>query len=168
MLPINTRYSSPNYNVRAEGKSINMVIIHYTDMISAEAAFERLCDPESKVSAHYLIDKDGQIYQLVDDTHRAWHAGVSSWDGETDINSCSLGIELDNLGHTHGPESFSNGQIQALLSLLAELVNRYKIPPQRILGHSDVAPGRKIDPGPLFPWDILAQHGFGPSVSKEA
>lgn len=161
MISLNTNYTSPNYNERPLEKPINMVIVHYTDMLSAEEALQRLCDPASKVSAHYLIDKQGQIFQLVDEAHRAWHAGVSSWEGETDINNGSIGIELDNGGHTHGPEPFPDEQIRSLLVLLKDLVDRHKIQPHRILGHSDIAPGRKIDPGPLFPWDILAKHGFG-------
>jgi N-acetylmuramoyl-L-alanine amidase len=138
-----------------------MIILHYTDMLTAEEALARLCDPISKVSAHFLIGKEGMLYQLVDPEYRAWHAGVSSWEGENDINSRSIGIELDNLGHTFGPEPFSMPQINTLLDLLVELTQIYGIPAHRIVGHSDVAPLRKQDPGELFPWRDLARKGFG-------
>jgi N-acetylmuramoyl-L-alanine amidase len=129
-------------------------------MLSAEDALHHLCNPESRVSAHFLINKEGIIYELVDPGHRAWHAGVSFWQGDSDINSRSIGIELDNLGHTFGPEPFPSIQIVSLLKLLEELTQTYAIPPHRIVGHSDVAPLRKKDPGELFPWAELASHGF--------
>jgi len=152
---------SPNFEPRPPGAPLDMIILHYTDMLTAEEALARLCDPISKVSAHFLIGKEGMLYQLVDPEYRAWHAGVSSWEGENDINSRSIGIELDNLGHTFGPEPFSMPQINTLLDLLAELTQIYGIPAHRIVGHSDVAPLRKQDPGELFPWRDLARKGFG-------
>ncbi len=162
-MPLNIirTYQSPNYDERKNAQPIDTVIIHYTDMLSAEAALKLLCDPASKVSSHYLIDKEGLIYQLVDEHHRAWHAGVSSWKGETNINCRSVGIELDNRGHTHGPEPFPEKQIESLLDLLKDITDRYSIPANRILGHSDVAPLRKKDPGELFPWSRLAEKGYG-------
>ena len=154
-------YPSPNFEERPKGISPNMIILHYTDMMSAQEALTRLCDPTAKVSAHFLISKTGDLYQLVDLTKRAWHAGLSSWKGIEDINSQSIGIELDNLGHTFGPEAFPEPQIKTLLVLLEELTKEYGIAPHRILGHSDVAPLRKVDPGTLFPWEHLADKGFG-------
>jgi N-acetylmuramoyl-L-alanine amidase len=152
---------SPNFEPRPQGVPLDMIVLHYTDMLNAEEALERLCDPQAKVSAHFLISKEGELYQLVDPKHRAWHAGVSSWEGQGDINSRSIGVELDNLGHTFGPEPFSKVQMKTLLALLEELTQTYGIQPHRIVGHSDVAPGRKKDPGEWFPWHVLAEKGFG-------
>jgi N-acetylmuramoyl-L-alanine amidase len=152
---------SPNFEPRPPGTPPDMIILHYTDMLTAEEALTRLCDPISKVSAHFLISKEGELYQLVDPKYRAWHAGLSSWAGEKDINSRSIGIEMDNLGHTFGPEPFPIPQMNRLLDLLAELTEIYGIPAYRIVGHSDVAPLRKQDPGELFPWHDLAKKGFG-------
>ena len=153
-----TQHPSPNFNERAPDKPLDMIIIHYTDMTSAEAALNRLSDPEAQVSAHYLISKDGEIYQLVDDSKRAWHAGVSEWEEETDINSRSIGIELDYPGHSNGLAPYPEVQIQSLIHLCKEIQNRYRIPKSRIIGHEDVAPGRKIDPGPHFPWIQLKEN----------
>lgn len=152
---------SPNFEPRPAGVLLDMVILHYTDMLTAEEALARLCDPIHKVSAHFLIGKEGTLYQLVDPKYRAWHAGLSSWSNEQDINSRSIGIELDNFGHTFGPEPFPDPQISTLLDLLTELTQTYGIPAHRIVGHSDVAPLRKQDPGTLFPWHELAKKGFG-------
>jgi N-acetylmuramoyl-L-alanine amidase len=154
-------HPSPNFERRPLGKSPDLIVIHYTDMMSAEDALARLCDAEAKVSAHFLISKSGALYQLVDPAHRAWHAGTSSWRGQEDINDRSIGIELDNLGHTFGPEPFPTSQVNTLLDLLKELAQIYGIPAHRVVGHSDVAPLRKKDPGELFPWVFLAQNGFG-------
>lgn len=151
-------WRSANFNSR-EGQAVDMVIIHYTGMQSAEAALERLCDPASEVSAHYVIDEDGTIYGLVDEADRAWHAGVSEWQGATNINSRSIGIELVNPGYEHGYREFPPVQIDALIALLKDILARHRIPLPRVLGHSDVAPGRKQDPGHLFPWDRLAAAG---------
>jgi N-acetylmuramoyl-L-alanine amidase len=159
---------SPNFELRPIGSSIDTIILHYTDMLTLDEALNRLCDSESKVSSHFLISKEGQLYQLVDPKERAWHAGVSSWQGEPDINSRSIGIELDNIGHSYGPEPFPQEQMTTLLNLLSELTHQYRIPSDRILGHSDVAPLRKSDPGEMFPWEMLAIKGFGlwPDKSK--
>lgn len=138
-----------------------MIVLHYTGMLSAEESLARLCDPAAKVSAHYLIDEAGLIYQLVKDSDRAWHAGVAFWAGETDINACSIGIELQNPGHEHGYTGFPDVQIESLIGLMNKVRDRHQIADSRILGHSDVAPARKEDPGELFPWRNLAEHGHG-------
>jgi len=146
-------YKSPNFGERRGGHDQpSMIIIHYTDMETGKAALERLCDPEFEVSAHYVIEENGDIYQLVEEDQRAWHAGVSEWDGESDINSASIGIELVNPGHSHGYREFPDAQIAALIALTQDIRTRYDISISRILGHSDVAPERKQDPGSLFPW----------------
>ena len=135
-----------------------MVVLHYTGMQTAAAALERLCDPAAEVSAHYMIDEDGTVIRLVDEANRAWHAGRSCWRGITDINSASIGIELVNPGHEFGYRPFPDVQMQALLPLLADIVKRHDIPRANVLGHSDIAPARKEDPGELFPWDLLARY----------
>lgn len=151
---------SPNCNERK--LPITMAVLHYTEMHSAEAAIERLCDPEAQVSAHYVIAESGEVTRLVPEQKRAWHAGKSFWRGETDINSASIGIELDNLGHYGGepPREFAPAQIAALVPLLARIVKQYDIPRANVVGHSDVAPARKLDPGEMFPWEVLADHGL--------
>lgn len=162
---------SPNYDAR---KGLpDMIVLHYTGMTSAAAALERLCDRAAKVSAHYVIDEDGTLYHLVDEARRAWHAGVSFWAGERDINAVSIGIELVNPGHEFGYRPFPEAQISTLIALLDDVRSRWDIPDSRILGHSDVAPDRKEDPGELFPWDLLAAAGHGyvpsaPTASVEA
>ena len=143
---------SPNYSDR-KGREISLVIIHYTGMLTCEASLERLCDETSEVSAHYLIDEDGTLFKLVPEDCRAWHAGVSEWQGETDINSVSIGIELQNPGHEHGYQGFPAAQITSLIALLKDIQNRHAITSDQIIGHEDVAPGRKCDPGDKFPWD---------------
>ncbi|MCB1955182.1 MAG: N-acetylmuramoyl-L-alanine amidase [Rhodocyclaceae bacterium] len=134
-----------------------MVVLHYTTNDDAATAIRTLTNPEREVSAHYLVGRDGRIVQLVDETRRAWHAGASFWAGNRDVNSASIGIELDNNGH----EPFPERQIVALLALLGDLRERYAIPAENIVGHSDVALGRKVDPGPQFPWRMLATQGYG-------
>jgi N-acetylmuramoyl-L-alanine amidase len=151
---------SPNHDSR-NGRAINMLVLHYTGMISADASLDRLCDANAKVSAHYFVDEDGQTTQLVDESRRAWHAGVARWAGETDINAISIGIELQNPGHEHGYRDFPDVQINALLDLIGNLRERHNIPDTRIVGHSDVAPDRKQDPGERFPWKLLADSGHG-------
>ena len=135
-----------------------MVVLHYTGMQTASEALARLCDPVAEVSAHYLIDEDGTVTRLVDEENRAWHAGRSYWRGITDINSASVGIELVNPGHEFGSRPFPKPQIEALLPLLADIVKRHDIPRANVVGHSDIAPARKEDPGELFPWDLLARY----------
>jgi N-acetylmuramoyl-L-alanine amidase len=135
-----------------------MVVLHYTGMQTASEALARLCDPVAEVSAHYLIDEDGTVTRLVDEENRAWHAGRSYWRGITDINSASVGIELANPGHEFGYRPFPKPQIEALLPLLADIVKRHDIPRANVVGHSDIAPARKEDPGELFPWDLLARY----------
>jgi N-acetylmuramoyl-L-alanine amidase len=152
---------SPNHGPRAAPQRIDMLVLHYTGMTSARAALDRLCDPAAEVSAHYLIEEDGTVWQLVEETRRAWHAGRAFWAGETDINSRSIGIELANPGHEYGYLPFPEPQIAALEALSRAILARHAIPPDRILGHSDVAPQRKEDPGELFPWHRLARAGIG-------
>src|SRR5581483_4361023 len=137
---------SPNHDER-RGRAIDMLVLHYTGMKSAEAALDRLCDPAAKVSAHYTIDEEGRIYAHVPEDRRAWHAGRSFWAGEGDINACSIGIELVNPGHEFGYRPFAEAQIQSLIGLAKGILHRHAIVPARVLGHSDVAPARKDDPG---------------------
>lgn len=153
--------SSPNFGPRPQGGAIDMVVIHYTGMPSTEEALARLCDGESKVSAHYLIDEDGTTYRLVPEDRRAWHAGESLWRGMRNINDVSVGIELANPGHEFGYRPYPKPQMAALIGLARELVARHSIAPERVLGHSDIAPGRKRDPGELFDWRGLARAGIG-------
>jgi N-acetylmuramoyl-L-alanine amidase len=160
-------WRSPNFNARAVGKPIAYVVVHYTDMESAEAALTRLCDPATQVSAHDVIDEDGTLYELVDAQQRAWHAGVSFWQGERDMNSVSVGIELVNPGHRCGYRPFPPTQITALIERLRHYEKLAAFLPENVLGHSDVAPGRRPDPGELFPWAELARHGFGLWASPE-
>ena len=146
---------SPNRDERA--LPVSMVVLHYTGMRTGQEALDRMCDPEAKVSAHYMIDEDGTVTQLVPEDKRAWHAGKSYWRGITDVNSASIGIELVNPGHEWGYRPFPEDQMGALLPLLADIVDRHNIPRANIVGHSDVAPARKQDPGELFDWDRLAR-----------
>lgn len=146
------RISSPNFGERKGFDGPDMIIIHYTAMATAEAAIERLCDPDPEVSAHYLIDENGLITQLVEETYRAWHAGVSQWGARSDINSCSIGIELANPGPLDDLPPFPEAQITALEALIADIRIRWDIPDRHILGHEHVAAGRKFDPGPKFDW----------------
>jgi N-acetylmuramoyl-L-alanine amidase len=146
---------SPNFDARE--LPISMLVLHYTGMESADAAIERLRDPEAKVSAHYLVDEDGSILRLVDERHRAWHAGRSHWRGVTDVNSASIGIEIVNPGHEFGYRPFTEAQMGALIPLVAEIKERHGITRGNVVGHSDVAPARKQDPGELFNWHALAR-----------
>jgi len=158
-LPIRER-TSPN-NASRDGARIDMLVLHYTGMTSAEAALARLCDPAARVSAHYLIEEDGAIWHLVPEARRAFHAGVSCWHGEFDLNRVSLGIEIVNPGHEWGYRPFPEAQVKAVEALCRDLLGRYPIPPDRIVGHSDIAPDRKADPGELFDWPRLAAAGIG-------
>ncbi len=150
-----------NVEERRNGARPNYLIMHYTGMSSAEKAIDWLARAESKVSCHYVIGEKGAITQLVPEKLRAWHAGVSCWQGETDINSSSIGIEIQNPGHSDGYPDFPALQIKAVIALSRDIIRRHKIPPQNILAHSDVAIGRKIDPGEKFPWARLAREGVG-------
>lgn len=154
-------WASPNFGERKNGVSPSMIILHYTGMQTALAALERLCNPAAEVSAHYVIEEDGAVHALVPEDKRAWHAGQSYWRGERDINSHSIGIELVNPGHEFGYRPFPLAQIEALQKLCAGIITRHSIKPHNILGHSDIAPARKDDPGELFPWQALAASGVG-------
>ncbi|NEX92548.1 N-acetylmuramoyl-L-alanine amidase [Caulobacter sp. 17J65-9] len=138
-----------------------MVVLHYTGMRSGQEAIDRLRDPAAKVSAHYVVEEDGRIFRLVPEERRAWHAGKSFWKGETDCNAASIGVEIVNPGHEFGYRAFPDAQIEAVIRLLDEVRIRWTVPDCRILGHSDVAPSRKEDPGELFPWKRLAGAGHG-------
>lgn len=152
---------SPNRGPRPPDATVDMVVIHYTGMPTAEAALERMCDPKAKASAHYMIGEDGTVWRLVAEADRAWHAGESRWAGADNINDISIGIELVNPGHEFGYRPFAPAQMAALIALGRDIVARHPIPPRRVLGHSDVAPRRKQDPGELFDWAALADAGFG-------
>jgi N-acetylmuramoyl-L-alanine amidase len=156
--------ASPNHGER-RGPPLDAIILHYTGMASAEAALQRLCDPTAEVSCHYLVCEEGGIHQLVPETRRAWHAGQSFWAGERDMNSASIGVELANGGPDFGSPPFADAQIVAAIALCRDIVARRRIPPQRILAHSDIAPLRKSDPGEDFPWERLAWAGIGHYVT---
>jgi len=146
---------SPNYDERK--LPVSMIVLHYTGMADAESALQRLTDPTAKVSSHYVIDEDGQVYRLVAEDKRAWHAGRAHWRGIDDVNSASIGIELVNPGHEFGYRPFPERQMEALLPLMADIADRHAITRGNIVGHSDVSPSRKLDPGELFDWDRLAR-----------
>lgn len=150
------RHTSPNVGPRRDGLRPELVVIHFTEMTSAEAALARLCAPEAEVSAHYLIGRDGTVWQLVDEALRAWHAGAGDWRGRGDVNSRSIGIELDN----DGASPFAAPLMDALEPLLAGILERWSIPPAGVIAHSDMAPDRKVDPGPRFDWQRLARQGL--------
>lgn len=155
------RHPSPNFGPRRAGLPIDMLVLHYTGMKTAEAALLRLCDPAAMVSAHYLIDEAGAVFALVDEDARAWHAGIARWRGESDVNGRSIGIELVNPGHEFGYRQFPSPQIAALTTLCQAILARHAIPARNVVGHSDVAPARKTDPGELFDWPALAAAGIG-------
>ncbi len=165
-MPDYTVTPSPNHGERRDAP-VDMLILHYTGMESAEAAHAWLCDPASQVSAHYFIHEDGRIAQLVAEDRRAWHAGVASWHGESDINSRSIGIEIANPGHMHGYPDFPEAQMVAVVALCGDICTRLAIPARRVLAHSDVAPARKVDPGEKFDWARLAANGVGHWVEPE-
>jgi N-acetylmuramoyl-L-alanine amidase len=150
---------SPNFGPRK--RPPDMVVLHYTGMRTGDAALERLRDPAAEVSAHYLVEEDGRVFRLVAEERRAWHAGRSFWRGETDINTASIGVEIVNPGHEHGYRAFPDIQIDAVIGLLDGVRARWTIDDRMIVGHSDVAPDRKTDPGELFPWKRLAEAGHG-------
>ena len=150
---------SPNYDIR--DRPPDMIILHYTGMPTGGEALAWLCNPESKVSAHYMVEEDGTVFALVPEQYRAWHAGQSYWRGERDINSCSIGVEIVNPGHAWGYRPFPDLQIQAVIALLTDIRSRWRVLNAQILAHSDVAPERKEDPGELFPWKRLSESGHG-------
>ncbi|MCJ8140160.1 N-acetylmuramoyl-L-alanine amidase [Falsirhodobacter halotolerans] len=147
---------SPNHGPRRIAAPPDLIVLHYTGMTSFAAARDRLCDPLAEVSAHWLIDEDGTTLPLVDEARRAWHAGAGSWRGRDDVNSRSIGIELQN----NGRSPFPDPQMRALETLLRGIMARWSIPPHGVIAHSDLAPGRKIDPGPRFDWRRLAREGL--------
>jgi N-acetylmuramoyl-L-alanine amidase len=151
--------ASPNFDART--KIPDMLVLHYTGMQSGEAALARLCDPEARVSSHYLVEEDGRTFRLVPEERRAWHAGRSFWKGEEGVNQASIGVEIVNPGHEFGYRAFPEAQIAAVIALVGDIRGRWTIDDARILGHSDVAPARKQDPGELFPWKRLAEAGHG-------
>lgn len=152
---------SPNHGVRLGGRRPDSIILHYTGMEEAESALDWLTREESQVSCHYLVDEAGRVAQMVAEERRAWHAGVASWHGDTDMNSCSIGIEIHNPGHDRGYPAFPDAQIAAVEALCRDIMGRNGISRERFLAHSDIAPARKQDPGEKFMWDRLARAGVG-------
>lgn len=152
---------SPNHDERPEGTPVDMLILHYTGMKDARSALDRLRDPAAQVSSHYVVDEDGTVYRLVPEDRRAWHAGVSHWRGHAALNGRSVGIEIVNPGHEWGYRDFPALQMAAVADLCLSILSRHPIPPRNIVGHSDVAPDRKEDPGERFDWRGLAENGIG-------
>jgi N-acetylmuramoyl-L-alanine amidase len=159
--------ASPNVGARRDGKRADILLLHYTGMASAEAACRWLCNPRSGVSCHYLVDEQGGIVQMVEEDMRAWHAGQSYWGGTSDINSRSIGIEIHNLGHEADYPDFPDVQMEAVIALCRDIVERHRIAAERVLAHSDVAPRRKLDPGEKFDWRRLHEAGVGHWVEPE-
>lgn len=159
-------HPSPNHGERTEGP-VDILLLHYTGMPDHERSLAWLCNPQSGVSAHYFVCEDGRVFSLVPEDRRAWHAGRSRWGDTRDVNSRSIGIEIANAGHPGGLPDFPDGQIAGVIALCRDIVGRHPIPPHRVLAHSDVAPGRKIDPGEKFPWTHLAAAGIGHWVEPE-
>lgn len=157
---------SPNFDARTSLPDI--IVLHYTGMQTGEGALERLRDPEAKVSSHYMVEEDGRVFRLVPEERRAWHAGRSFWKGKTDINSASIGVEIVNPGHEFGYRPFPDAQIASVIALVADIRSRWAVDDARIVGHADVAPDRKEDPGELFPWKRLAEAGHGLWVEPPA
>jgi N-acetylmuramoyl-L-alanine amidase len=158
---------SPNVNERKGGKPVSILLLHYTGMKDSKTACDWLCSPESQVSSHYLIDEEGRIVHMVDEASRAWHAGVSSWRGDDDINSISIGIEIQNRGHNLGYHDFPETQTAQVIALSKDIIARYAVPARNVLAHSDVAPDRKIDPGEKFDWKVLHEQGVGHFVEAD-
>jgi N-acetylmuramoyl-L-alanine amidase len=151
----------PSPNLDSRPCPIDTLVLHYTGMQTGQAAIDRLRDPEARVSSHYLVEEDGTVYQLVPEELRAWHAGVSFWRGRRVLNDMSIGIEIVNPGHEWGYRPFPATQIAAVLDLCTGILQRHAIPAGNVVAHSDIAPNRKQDPGELFPWAALAEHGIG-------
>ncbi len=158
---------SPNHGARDGRLCIDTLVLHYTGMEDAGGALEWLCSPESNVSAHYFVYEDGNVVQMVPEERRAWHAGAACWAGERDINGCSIGIEIANGGPDSAAPEFPRQQMEAVIELCGDIIARHSIAPGRVLGHSDVAPGRKIDPGLYFDWQMLHESGIGLWVEPE-
>jgi N-acetylmuramoyl-L-alanine amidase len=152
---------SPNHGERKLSAKPDMIVLHYTGMVDTDAALAKLCAPGTEVSTHYVVMEDGYIIQCVPEARRAWHAGEAAWEGESDINSCSIGIEIANPGHSHGYPDFTKRQMAAVTTLCRSIFTRHRVPAWRVLGHSDVAPTRKQDPGEKFPWRVLHDAGIG-------
>lgn len=160
-------FPSPNIEERLRGLTPTILLMHYTGLATVEKALDVLSRPDCKVSCHYVVDTDGRIIQMVSEAHRAWHAGLSSWHGETDINSASIGIEIQNAGHSLGYPDYPEAQMLAVTALASDIVARNHIAPAGALAHSDVAPQRKIDPGEKFDWQRLARAGVGVWIEPE-
>ncbi len=154
-------HPSANFGPRPDDYPIDILVLHYTGMQSGQDALDRLCDPDSSVSSHYLVEEDGRIFRLVDEDKRAWHAGRGNWQDCLDVNSHSIGIEIVNPGHEFGYRPFPDKQITSVIALCQDILTRHKIPAGRIIAHSDMAPDRKEDPGEFFPWNLLAENGIG-------
>jgi N-acetylmuramoyl-L-alanine amidase len=152
---------SPNHEPRKHGQKPAILLLHYTGMETSAASLQRLCDPAAKVSCHYLIDEDGRIIQLVDEDERAWHAGLACWRGISDINSASIGIEIQNIGHNGDYPDFNEAQMQSIVALCRDVIARHAISKEMVLAHSDIAPARKADPGEKFDWRRLHEAGIG-------
>jgi N-acetylmuramoyl-L-alanine amidase len=156
---------SANFGERRNGRKPDMIVLHYTGMLDGKVAVHRLTTTGTEVSAHYIVHEDGRIIQSVQESQRAWHAGASTWAGETDINSCSIGVEIVNGGHDYGLPPYPLRQVAAVIALCKGIIIRRNIPKHRVLGHSDISPGRKQDPGEKFPWALLAASGVGQYVA---
>lgn len=159
---------SPNHGVRKGGRRADSILLHYTGLPDGKAALRQLCDPATEVSAHYLVFEDGSVAQLVPESRRAWHAGKGMWAGESDMNDVSIGIEIANAGHRGGLPEYPLAQIETVIALCRDIIGRWRIRPERVLAHSDVSHGRKIDPGEHFPWWRLAKAGIGLYVPPAA
>ena len=151
---------SPNFDSRSDAE-ISLLVLHYTGMQSGAEALQRLCDEQAQVSSHYLIEENGDIYKLVDEEKRAWHAGVSYWNGNRNVNNISIGIEIVNPGHEFGYRQFPQIQMDSVLQLCKQIIKQHQIAPRNVVAHSDIAPSRKCDPGELFDWQFLAEGGVG-------